>query len=110
MSIRIEKDNTPKVELDEKTKHILENMCQELFADISPIIEWRYSENGAELLGIFAKKERYIIRYLDKNTIEFYKNSSIFRSKAKNIEGLRKGIETMILLEKEINKFNETIF
>lgn len=120
------------MELNEKN---IENICYELFKDISPIIEWGTINNIKTALILtdnYKFRVRYIIKYIDKDTIEFYENNSIInyfntdtiqfdeiefdenspilRSKAKNIEGFEKGIKTMLLLRSEINKFNKTVF
>lgn len=125
-------DHNLKMELEEKN---IENICYELFKDISPIIEWGTINNIKTALILtdnYKFRVRYIIKYIDKDTIEFYENNSIInyfntdtiqfdeiefdenspilRSKAKNIEGFEKGIKTMLLLRSEINKFNKTVF
>lgn len=125
-------DHNLKMELEEKN---IENICYELFKDISPIIEWGTINNIKTALILtdnYKFRVRYIIKYIDKDTIEFYENNSkinyfntdtiqfdeiefdenspILRSKAKNIEGFEKGIKTMLLLRSEINKFNKTVF
>ena len=120
------------MELDEKN---IENICYELFKDISPIIEWGTINNIKTALILTDNDKfrvRYVIKYIDKDTIEFYENNSIIkyidkdtiqfneidflenspilRSRAKNIESLEKGIKAMLLFRDEINKFNKTVF
>jgi len=118
MPVVVTKDPTPKVDIPATTKKTMEDICSELFSAIfpKPKVYWskRDHDTGAEVLlitsGELYARIEYIIRFLDKDTIEFWSNYGQLRSKAKSIEGLKAGLKQMLEIEKSKKEFCEKVF
>ena len=110
MSIRIIKDTIIKVDIDEKTKTEIVNICKEIFSNKQFI--WDISETGAEILCIIDDDNKilYSIRFLTLQIIEFSSNYYDLKSTAKTLDGLRNGLKEMVLIEKLHVDFCNRIF
>ena len=118
MSVVITKDLTPKVDVPAATKKAMVDICTVLFSQLfsKPTVYWsaRDYDTSAESLYItsgepYARIE-YIVRFLDKDTIEFRANYGPLHSKAKSIEGLKAGLKQMLEIEKSQKDFCEKVF
>jgi hypothetical protein len=109
MSLRIIKDTIQKVDIDEKTKTEIVNMCKEIFSDKQ--LNWDISETGAEILCICKEHEiLYFVRFLTPQIIEFGCNYYDLKSTTKTLDGLKNGLKEMVLIKKSHIDFCNRIF